>query len=219
MEFPILKQFFFLAINPKKARYILMGNQFKYGVLGAILMDLKETGIVRIDNKRVYYQGITESVPEFCTRPVKLLESKPQIRIYSFFNRLGFREYSIRKLILKYLAERKQIQMVQKKFLIFYYTRYVPYNPEERVELVKHLRDILLRGEQVSKNDLPILYLLKSCSMVRSLSDIRKERVYIRRKLRAILKKYEELEPDSGLRAINKAMRTAIHSNNSAAAG
>lgn len=214
MEFPIIKQFFLVAINPQKAKYIVLGNHLKFGVLGAALMDLYNSEAVQIENKRIILKETESTYPEFLEQPVKLLSNKFNLRLYSYFNRLGYKEYSIQKLILKYLSDQKHIKLVRKRFLGIAYIRYVPYNNDERTALIKHLRDILLRGAKPGEDDYPILYLIKSCSMVRALSNIRQERVYIRRKLRSVISDFEDRQPNSGLQMINKAMLNVIRSAN-----
>ena len=89
---------------------------------------------------------------------------------------MNYRFNAIRKLIYAYLAENKQIRLIPKRFLGIRYYRYVPLDNEVHVNLIRHLRDLLLRGQKPEDEDYAILYLIKTTNIVRSLSDMRSER-------------------------------------------
>lgn len=187
MEPKVTTDFFLLSIKPKNGYYYNAGNEFQYGLLGAIVMDLYRENRIAIENKTIFISNAEPTQMIFFDRILDLLYQKNTIRIESIFTRMGFRNERYKREVAAYLIQNKHIIKIRKKFLFIPYNRYYPANREQRMNIVRRMRDILLRKETPTPDDMYLLLLIKVTRLFKALSDRRDERKAIRQQLKVVL--------------------------------
>ena len=190
MEPKVVQDFYLLSINPKNGYYFNFGNEFTYGLMGALLMDLYRMGKIDFQNKNVFLVDQTSTDYPFFNRASELIKHrKIPLKAYGLISRIGFRCRTYKKEIANSLVENKIIIRVRKKFLFIPYNRYYPFNRDTRLSIVHRYRDILLRNEMPETDDMYLLSLIHATGLYKALSDQRAERKAMRVKMKTILQK------------------------------
>lgn len=222
MEPKIVQDYFLLAIKPETGYYYNAGNELLYGLNGAMVMDLYLGGAIDFKLK---YISLTDPTlvtgVEYFDR-ILLFIGKRQfpIKTYGLISRLGFRAQSYKKQIVSDFIEKKLIIVVKRKFLFIPYKRYFPAQREVRFQIVRRIRDILLRGESYTKEDSCLLVLIHATGLMRALSDMRDERKIMRKRLKQIIKSNSNnTKLDENLLNLGQCIRQAIMASNAARHG
>lgn len=215
METKIVNDYFLLAINPKRGSYFNMGNEFFYGLTGALVADLYLEGKIGFKLKYIALLNGEPTGFSFCDRALLFIRNRKfPIKAYGLVSRLGFRARSYKKEIVRHLLAKKLIIGVRKKFLFIPYMRYFPADRDARMELVRRTRDILLRGAAFSNEELALLVLIQASSLYRALSDQRAERRLMRQRYKEIIR--DEKNKDPNLVLLGEVVKRAIISANAA---
>ncbi|MGF7139123.1 GOLPH3/VPS74 family protein [Roseimarinus sediminis] len=211
MEPKLSRDFFLLSLNPKNGYYFNYGSEFGYGLLGAMLADLYRCGKIRFENKKVVLIDASPGSYPYFNQIIDLLQRKGKISISGLLGRMAFKSGFYKKELIKTLSDNGDLIMVRKKFLLIPYKRYFPAKRDERMETIRHFRNILLRNQPPVSDDLLFMSLIHICRLYRSLSDMRDERRIMRSKMKLLLKNgYQYSENYDQLKALHSGIKQAI---------
>lgn len=217
METKTIQDFFLLSINPKRGTYFNAGNEFLYGLMGAMVMDLYLAGEIGFKLKYITLNRQQTTGLVFFDRAIQFIaKRKYPIKVYGLISRLGFRSRSYKKEIIRNFLERNLIIRVRKKFLFIPYNRYFPADRDARLDLVRRMRDILLRNDTWSKDEFNLLVLIQATGLYRALSDQRAERKIMRQRMKILFKNEKNKAIDPNLLLLGEVLRRSIISANAA---
>jgi len=188
MEPKIIRDYYLLTLDPKNGHWLRMGNEFRIGLLGAVLADLYSAKRIGIDQQKVVLIDPTISNYPFFDTLLNLLQRKGSLRIWSLLGRMNIRYRFYKKEILKILIANNDILKIGKSIWGIPYSRYYAKNRDNRNILIRRLRDIILRNEQPQAHELLLLTVIYASRMYKILTDMRSERKIIKRKLKEMFK-------------------------------
>ncbi|HPR32921.1 MAG TPA: GPP34 family phosphoprotein [Prolixibacteraceae bacterium] len=220
MEPNLARSFYLLSLNPKNGYYFNTGPEFQYGLTGSIVADLYFQQRVRIEKRTLYAVDPAPTNYSFFDRPLQTIEQKGGIRIASLLGRMGFRPGWYKKELIRVLLANGDLVQVPKKFLGIPYNRYFPGKSDERLAMIRRLRDILLRGEHPEGPELMLLSLVPVCRLYRAITERGAERKRARQNLKNLLKNGTQYSRQFGdIEALTKGIKGAImaaHASHSA---
>lgn len=180
-------------------------------------MDLYREKRIAMDNRMVHIVNASPTNYPFFDRILELLDRKKMIRINSLMTRMGYRNLRYKRLFTDYLVDTNHIIRVKKRFLFIPYNRYYASDREKRTDIIRHIRDILLRHETPKAEDMYLLSLIRITRLFRAFSDRRDERKAMRQHLKLILSNGQNYFADyEHLDAIKNAIKRAIMAANAA---
>ena len=188
MEPKIARNFYLTALNPQNGYYYNFGSEFVYGLTAAIVLDLYREKRITLQNKKVIIVN-----PEATNYPVfdkvlELIGRKQPLSIAALIGRLAIRGQFYKKELIRLLELNKDLVRIRKSVIGISYNRYFPADHDYRMSVIRRMRDILLRNEEPSNEELLLLIILHACQLYRALSDIREERKRMRIRMKSILK-------------------------------
>jgi hypothetical protein len=217
MDTKTLQDYFLLSINPNRGSYYNMGNEFFYGLMAAMVVDLYSAEKIGFKLKYITLNNQQATGFVFFDRAIQLIGNrKYPIKAYGLISRLGFRSRSYKKEIVNNLLGRNLIIRVRKKFLFIPYNRYFPADRDARLDLVRRMRDILLRNDSWTNDEFKLLILIHATGLYRALSDQRAERKLMRQRMKVILKNDRNEAIDQNLVLLGDVLKRSIISANAA---
>ena len=214
MEPKLILEFYLLSLNPKTGNYINLGSEFSYGILGSILMDLFRLGKIKFQSKSLVVFDPSTTNYVFFDKTIEILKRKKSASVSNLIVRMGFKNTSFKKEVIKTLLHNKHIVQIRKTFLGIPYNRYYPKSYEIRLSLIRRIRDILLRHEKPTSDELMLLSLIHVCRLYRSLSDIRQERALLKNNMKKLLKNgYAHSSDFMQIKELELGLRKAIMSS------
>ena len=211
MEPKIAREYYLISINPKNGYYFNFGNEFGYGILGGILMDLyREKRIAFQDKRLVVVNPSPTNYPMF-DKVIEIITKKGSIKVASLIGRMAFKGMFYRREMIELMLSNNDIIRVRKKFLGISYNRYFPTDRDFRMSLIRRVRDILLRNETPAPEELLLLALIHACQLYRALSDVREERRRMRMNMKILLKSGNNYSHDfDDIKELSSGIRKAI---------
>jgi len=184
------EKFFLLAHHPEKGRLVIPGQHFRYGLAGAILLDLSLDGRIGMENGRV--------TPKPGNAPAEPVKSEV-IQMITDSSRPRSAGYWVRKLEFRYSRYIKQIHtgLAGKRLLRIEETRFLGFIPWRRTfltesytrdNLIRKLRNDILAYRGDAGESSALAGLVEACRMRRILSTDREELRMIRSQMKSILK-------------------------------
>ena len=188
MEPKIVREFYLLSLNPKNGYYFTYGNEFGYGILGGILMDLYREGLITFQNKKLVVVNPAATNYSIFDRPLEIVNRKGSIRVATLLGRMGIHRLFYKKEAIRLFMVNNDLIQIKKKFLGIPYNRYYPKDRDFKLSIVRRMRDLLLRNEHPTNDELLLLILIHSCRSYRALSAYREERKRMRLNMKQLLK-------------------------------
>lgn len=217
MEPKVSREFFILSLNPKSGYYHNFGNEFGYGLIGSVLMDLYRSGKISIRNKKLVVLDPTPTNYLLFDHILTIIAQKEEIAITRLLYKLGFKGQFTKRNLVKILIDNQDIVCVRKSFLGIPYKRYYTKSGEFKLSLIRRMRDILLRNEKPTMEEMYILPLIYLGRLFKALSDQREERKIMRKRLKVILKNEAYYGNNyNEMRLLQQSIRKVITASNSA---
>ncbi|MCF8360265.1 MAG: GPP34 family phosphoprotein [Prolixibacteraceae bacterium] len=211
MEPDITRKFYLLSLNPDKGYYYIMGAEFQYGLPGAILCDLYYNQRITFENRKLICINPTPTNYPFFDRALQTTEKKRSVRVASLLSSMAFRGGWYKKQVIAVLLNNKDITRVRRKFLGIGYNRYYHLKRDERMTLIRRLRDVLLRNEKPEVDELLLMSLIHVCRLYRALSDQKNERKRMRETMKRIMKNGNTYTKDfENIVELSKGIKRAI---------
>jgi hypothetical protein len=190
MRLNIAEKFLILAHHPQKGRFSINGLQLKYGLVGALLLEMSVEKIVSVQDNRLVYRsaGIEKDqiIPEMSA---EIRQSEKTRRIRSWISKFARRSRRYRRAIMQQLSDKRIIRIEYKKFLgIIPYQKSYLSDKSLRDELIRTARNNLLYRKDLNEENVAVLGMIQACGMYKIISTDRQELKKIRKELKEIIK-------------------------------
>jgi golgi phosphoprotein 3 len=209
MKLNTAEKFIILAHHPEKGRFIINGLQLKYGLVGALLLEMSLGKIVSIQDNRLTYSSAGIEKDQVISELSALIRQSEKVRkIRTWISKFARKSRRYKWAILSQLADKRLIRIENKKFLgLIPYKKSYIIDKNIRNELIGTARNNVLFRKDLNEENVVVLGLIEACSMHRIISSDRQEL----KKIRAALKEIIKESPIAGVLAETiKQVKTAI---------
>ncbi len=186
MEARVSENFIVLTLNPRSGNFMIFGNYLKYGMIGAILMDLVLAKKITVNGHRISATegaSITGIEPHDKILGLIAKAGRP-LRIRSLLGRISIRSGWYVREFRNILIEQGIVRAEHKRFMFISYKLHYLTDPGRRTRLIYRLRDILLYNKIPDEAEIMTLGLSFACKLHRGFSDDHTERRSLRQSLK-----------------------------------
>jgi hypothetical protein len=207
-QLTLKEKYVLLAYHPETGRPLT--QYLPFGLAGAVLLELADMERITLKGTRIMLNDATS-----CSDPVldvvvkEIAKARSTKKVPAWINR--FVRFRFRRLLKTMVLEEMIAKRVMKKeearmLFFFRYYRYLPYETRKRNDLIKNIRDKVLRNQDVEKDVLFLIALVGATFMER--------RVFERSERKLARKKIKEISSENGTATIAnetmKAVKSAI---------
>ena len=179
-----------------------------------MIFDLYRTGKIAIREKKIVLIDSSSTNYLLFDNVITILQKNRALSPTRLLYKLGLKGNSSKKELVKILLKNGDIVQVRKRFLGIPYNRYFHKNSELRLSIIRRMRDILLRNERPSDDEMLLLILIKISRLYRALSDRRDERVHIRKQLKIILASKANYKNYDDIKLLQQSIQRVITASN-----
>lgn len=205
-----------LALNDKG----WFGNseqRIKFGLAGAVLFELEQSGEIKIIGDLVRVTGTKETGDKVMDSALEVLrKSKKSLTIKKSIQRIVYKSGLKWKVLVKNLIKKNILKKEQYRFLwVIYQDKYPLVNSEIKKQLLGELYSKLTSGQELSGKDLMLLAIMRTCRMIDKNFLLQEHFLKVRIKVKEITEFKEPLpETSRKIKEIQEAIRLSILSSN-----
>lgn len=205
-----------LALNDKG----WFGNseqRIKFGLAGAVLFELEQSGEIKIIGDLVRVTGTKETGDKVIDSALEVLrKSKKSLTIKKSIQRIVYKSGLKWKVLVKNLIKKNILKKEQYRFLwVIYQDKYPLVNSEIKKQLLGELYSKLTSGQELSGKDLMLLAIMRTCRMIDKNFLLQEHFLKVRLKVKEITEFKEPLtETTRKIKEIQEAIRLSILSSN-----
>lgn len=221
MELNTVEKFLLLAKHPERFWFRIPEIQFKFGMIGACLLELSLKNILDVKNDRfIIINKLQENNSEYpgFKRISDLIEHSTKERKPKYWiQKIARKSRTYKWEFLNGLEKKRLIRIEHKTFLWIPYRRCYLVDSITRNKLIDHLRNIVLYKKKKSEEDVAILGMIQACNMHKIIANDRHERRMMRKELKTILKDSPISQTvESTIRQVQAAITIAIAASTAA---
>ena len=211
-----LETIILLALNDKG----WFGNseqRIKFGLAGAVLFELEQSGEIEIIGDLVRVTGTKETGDKVMDAALEVLrKSKKSLTLKKSIQRIVYKSGLKWRLLLKNLIKRNILKREEYSFLrILSQEKYPLVNFEVKKQVLTELYSKLTGERKLTEKDLMLLAIMKSCRMIDKNFLLQEHFLKVRLKIKEITEFKEPLtETSQKIKAIQEAIRLSILSSN-----
>lgn len=204
-----------LALNDKG----WFGNseqRIKFGLAGAVIFELEQSGEVEIIGGIVRVTGTKETGDKVMDSALEVLrKSKKDLTIKKSIQRIVYKSGLKWKLIVKNLVKKNILKKEEYRFLwILYQDKYPLVNLEIKKQVLGELYSKLTGEQELSGKDLMLLAIMRTCKMIDKNFLLQEHFLKVRIKVKEITEFKEPLpEISQKIKEIQEAIRLSILSS------
>ena len=205
-----------LALNDKG----WFGNseqRIKFGLAGAVLFELEQSGEIEIMGIQVRVTGTKETGDKVMDSALEVLrKSKKKLTIKNSIQRIVYKSGLKWKVIVKNLIKKNILKREEYRFLwIIYQDKYPLVNLEIKKQVLAELYSKLTGGQELTGKDLMLLAIMRTCKMIDKNFLLQEHFLKVRIKVKEITEFKEPLtETSRKIKEIQEAIRLSILSSN-----
>ena len=205
-----------LALNDKG----WFGNseqRIKFGLAGAVLFELEQSGEIEIMGIQVRVTGTKETGDKVMDSALEVLrKSKKKLTIKNSIQRIVYKSGLKWKVIVKNLIKKNILKREEYRFLwIIYQDKYPLVNLEIKKQVLAELYSKLTGGQELTGKDLMLLAIMRTCKMIDKNFLLQEHFLNVRIKVKEITELKEPLtETSRKIKEIQEAIRLSILSSN-----
>jgi len=205
-----------LALNDKG----WFGNseqRIKFGLAGAVLFELEQSGEIEIMGIQVRVTGTKETGDKVMDSALEVLrKSKKKLTIKNSIQRIVYKSGLKWKVIVKNLIKKNILKREEYRFLwIIYQDKYPLVNLEIKKQVLAELYSKLTGGQELTGKDLMLLAIMRTCKMIDKNFLLQEHFLNVRIKVKEITEFKEPLtETSRKIKEIQEAIRLSILSSN-----
>lgn len=186
----IPEKFLILAHHSDKARFRIPEIHLKYGLIGALLMELSvKESIVFKDNKLILKNMESPSDPVLSEFYERIASQRVPRNTRFWIRRMAPRSTHYKWQILYGLEKKRVARIERMKFLgVIPYRKSTLLNKKLQYDLIRETRNSVVQHGEIDTPQLAILGLVEACRMHKIISRERTERKMISQRLKAITK-------------------------------
>jgi len=205
-----------LALNDK-GWFGSSEQRIKFGLAGAVLFDLEQSGEIEIKGDLVHVTSAKETGDKVIDSAMEVLrKSKKELTLKRSIQRIVYKSGLKWKVILKNLIKKNILKKEEYSFLrILSQEKYPLVNFEVKKQVVAELYSKLTGERELTEKDLMLLAIMKSCRMIDKNFLLQEHFLKVRIKIKEITEFKEPLtETSRKIKAIQEAIRLSILSSN-----
>jgi hypothetical protein len=215
------EKFLLLAHHPMKGRFMISEIHMKYGLIGAMLLEMSLHGTIRLENGKLVHQMERSEEQHILAEVYRQIREVSKTRsIRYWIRKLAMRSGHYKWLIVSSLEKKRILRMEQRKFVgLIPYKKSHLMNSKLRYDLIREVRKNILQKAEASDEWLVLMGLIEACKMYNLISLDSSERKIIRKKLKLILKESPIAEGvEQTIRQVQAAIIGAVAATSAAAA-
>jgi hypothetical protein len=198
-ELILPEKFLLLAHHPSKGKFTdsrLSADYVKYGMMGAIFLDLSLKGAIELEKKVV---RVTEKKEDLYSEAEEILqrlrESHKHKKVKYWIRKMGMKGNRYKKRMLQRMKDKGLIRIEKRKFLgLIPYQKTYLLKPDQRYKMLMHLREVVMGRQKTGTEEALLLGLIRACRIHRILVQQKGEQ----KKIRKALKQFMEENPIAG---------------------
>lgn len=208
MELTLKEKFMIIAYDPVKGNN-LATNFIGYGLAGAILMELAEKHKIRFREKRIELTNHQRTGDLLLDHALSIIgQASRPIKLKSFLGKIQRKPKQFKKVLIDQLIEKRYLKEVRKHFLFIPYRVYPSANISVSNSLIKSLRRLILRNENLNDQDLIMLAgLAGACKFSGKFFKTKEERKKAKERIKVIVK---ESEVDTAIAETIREIQAAV---------
>jgi hypothetical protein len=190
MKLNTAEKFLVLAHHPEKGRFMVNGTHLRYGIAGALLLEMSLENIISLQDNRLVYRSAGTTSDELISELTAVIRQSEKARkVGTWINKFARRSGRYKWTLLRRLSDKRIIRIESKKFLgiIPYKMSYIT-SHSIRTELIRTARNNVLFHEGLTNENIVVLGLIEACRMHKLLTNDREELKRIRKDLKEIIK-------------------------------
>jgi len=190
MELNTVEKFLLIAQHPEKGRFTISEIHIKYGIIGALLMEMSLVETIDIEKDRLILKN-QKIISDPVTKEISLIikNSKKPRKVKYWITRLSRKSLKYKWTFLEGLVKKKLIRIENKKFLgLIPYRRNYLVESKTRYNLIQELKKNILSRRDISNENIVLLGLIEACKMHKIISSDRDELKKIKKELKVIIK-------------------------------
>ena len=218
----ISEKLLLIAHHPDKARFRIPEIHLKYGLIGALLLELSLVErLVLEDNNTVVKHQPPPADPILKEMVEKMGAQGTPRKIKFWIRRLAQKSARYKWQRLQELEEKRVVRIEHRKFLgLIPYRRSFLINKKLQYDLIRETRNSIMQQGAPDREQQVILGLVEACRMNKIISRERSERKMIKARLKAIMKESPvAADVDLTIRQVQAAIVGAVAASGAAAAG
>ncbi|MDP1621489.1 MAG: GPP34 family phosphoprotein [Bacteroidales bacterium] len=192
-------------------------HKIKFGLVGAILFELYQSGRIRIANVEVTVINAKSTDDVILDRVLNLIKSSKKPRsLRSWIQRIVYKKLLLRKTVLKQLLQKKVISKEEFSLLVvFYQTKFPLLNVELKRKLQEQIIDSIVSGKTLTDQEVMLLVVMNNCKMVRKNFGGYLQYIKLRGRINEITQfKTPETESQKVFKLLQTAISRAIMASN-----
>jgi golgi phosphoprotein 3 len=215
-ELSFLETIVLLALNDKG----WFGNsewRIKFGLAGAILFELEQSGKIEINGIVVTVKDSAETGNKVIDSALEVLsKSKKELTLKKAIQRIVYKSGLKWKSLLKNLIRKNILTKEEYRFLgIFFQDKYPLINIQVKKTMVTELCSKVMSGQELSAKELMLMAVMRTCRMIDKNFLLLEHFLKVRIKIKEITEFKEPLtETTRKIKDIQEAIRLAIMSSN-----
>ena len=180
----IPEKFLLLAHHPEKGRYVISSIHLKYGLAGALLLEMTLHGFIEMEEKRLVVKNIPgPDHPLLKSLAGEMKNAARPRKIRYWIRKLARRPLMVRKQVEAMLERNRLIRTEHRHILgIIPYRKSYLVNRKVKFDLVREIRRKVLQHDAPEEEWAVLMGLMHACRMTRMLGSDRNERKAIRNK-------------------------------------
>lgn len=206
------EKYMLLAFHPEKGRPL--SQYLSFGLAGAILLELAEMERFTLIGRRLVLSDTTKISDPVLDLVVKeIARSKSTKKVPAWINR--FVRFRFRRLLKTMVLEEMIAKRVMKKeearmLFFFRYYKYLPYETRKRNELIKNIRDKVLRKSDPEKDTSFLVALIGATFLSQKFFE-RGERKFARQRIKEITSENDKaIIANETIKAVKGAIAASI---------
>ena len=222
MELNISEKFLLLAHHPEKKRFIVSDIRLKYGLIGAVLLDLSLEEHFEIKNKKVIVKSNSKHSDFVFHELLQAMKNSGKDRKLRYWVRkFSYKARKYKWATLSNMEKKRLLRIEQKKFLGL-----IPYKTSKllehktRQQLIKEVNKCAFSKKEISNSDMAIMGMVEACKMHKIIASNRDEFKQLRKELKVLIKDSPIAETvNSTIKEVQAAVIAAVVASSGAAAG
>ena len=190
MELSIAKRFLLLAQHPEKGRMLISEIHLKFGLAGALLLQMSLDDQLSIKDEVLYIKkGSQYADPKIREIAAMIQQARRPRKIKYWIHRIGQKASKWRLYYYDQMAQERLIKVEMKKFLgIIPYLKTYLVNRQLRNKMIQELKNEFFQKRDIAPTHMVVLGLVEACRMHKVLTKEKSQYKVLRRDLKQLVK-------------------------------
>lgn len=184
---PLSQKLYLLGIHPEKGGLISATySVMNFILIGAVLLELYHCKNISFEEKRVVFQNDKTTDPLHKMILDKISQKPASLKISAWINKLQFSQSKIRKAVQQGLVEKRIINMQQRQFLFFKWSKSEIVNRQVLYHLISDIENQIFKGTE-NVEEIMLLSLLKPAGLLKRIFPEKEKRAHATENLKQMM--------------------------------